>query len=134
MPSIPQHPGLARPACLLAFVVGLAAAPLARGDEPPAKDGDALPKLLQSRREAAQKVYDARLEEYQAGKSVAELLIQAQKQLLMAELDLCDKKEDRVAACEKNRDRAAEAKKLADAKFEAGKIGRSDRWQAEYEL
>ena len=135
MPSIPRHPGLARPAYLLGLVVTLAAGVSARGDDPPpAKDDDVLPKLLQARLEAAQKIYDVRLKEYQAGKATGDLLIQAQKQLLMAELDMRDKKADRVAICEKNRDRGAFAKKLADARREAGHGGLADALQAEYEL
>jgi outer membrane protein TolC len=126
---------LARSAYLLTLVVALAAGVSARGDDPPpAKDGDALQKALQARLDAAQKIYDVRLKEYQAGKATGDLFFQAQKQLLMAQLDMRDKKADRVAIYEKNRDRAAEAKKIADAKGAAGVISIADQLQAEYEL
>jgi outer membrane protein TolC len=122
---------------LLALAAGLMVAHAgarAADTQPPAKDSEALKKLLQARFDAAQKVYDARMQQFQAGIITPALLLEAQKQLLMAELDLRDKKEDRVAVCQKNVDRAAEAKKIAEVQHEAGKMATADYQQAEYEL
>jgi hypothetical protein len=105
----------------------------AEGDAP-APEGDDLKKLLEARLDAAKKVYDARLQQFQAGKIAPDLVFMAQKQLLMAELEVRDKKEDRVAACQKNVDRAADARKIADLKAQAGTISADGLAQAEYEL
>ena len=121
----------------LAFTcrVHLVAEKKADGDAPaPAKEGDALKKLLQARLEAAQKVYDVRMEEFKTGRITTDPLLAAQKQLLMAELDMQDKKEDRVAVCQKNVERATEAKKLAETSQKAGLGSAADALQAEYEL
>jgi outer membrane protein TolC len=120
---------------LLALALVLAAVPaVAQADDQPAQDGEALKKALQARYDAAQRVYNARMQQFQAGSIGTDVLFAAQKQLLQAELDLRDKKDDRVTVCQKNVDRAAEARKIADLQHQAGKLSMADYLQADYEL
>ncbi|HVS36986.1 MAG TPA: transglutaminase domain-containing protein, partial [Gemmataceae bacterium] len=120
----------------LAFTcrVHLAAAN-AGGDAPaPAKDEDALKKLQQAKLEAAQKLVQLRTAEYQAGKIALDPLFAAEKELATTELDMQDKKEDRVALCQKIVDRAQEIKQIAEKRLDAGLGSPADVLQAEYEL
>ena len=95
--------------CVLAVGAALAAAGAARGDDPkpPAKGDDAVQKLLRARLEAAQDSYNFRLEQYRAGRLDIAQLEGAARRLFTAELELLDKKEDRVSACQKNLERAS---------------------------
>ena len=99
---------------VLAVGAALAAAGAARGDDPkpPAKGDDAVQKLLQARLEAAQDSYNLRLEQYRAGRLDIAQLEGAARRLFTAELELLDKKEDRVSACQKNLERCAMVKEL----------------------
>ena len=122
-------------ACLIAACLALfaGAAPTVRADEKAPAPEDKLKKLLQARLEAAQKVCDVRVAEYQAGRVAFESVAAAEKQLLTAQLELSDKKEDRVAACEKNLEFCTEIKKMAAARLKAGQGSPADDLQAECE-
>jgi hypothetical protein len=107
--------------------------PVGAAPAPPPDDGE-LKKLLQARFEAAQKVYDSKMHLFQTGRISMDMVYAALKQLVKAELEVHDKKEDRVAACQKLVDRAADVKKIVQGKFEAGNVADFDVQQAEYEL
>jgi hypothetical protein len=93
----------------LAVMALLTASAKSRGDEPkpPAKDEGKLKKLLQARLEVAQKIYDAGVQSFAARNDDPQLLIEPGRQLLAAQLDFFEKKEDRVSACEKHLENCA---------------------------
>lgn len=123
---------------LTATTVSLVVAPAkpdkpADDPQPPAKDEAKLHELLQARLEAAQKAYKVRMAQYAAGAQGFDQLEAAERRIFTAELELLDKKEDRVSACEKNLERCAAVKEYAERKLKTGFGGMADVADAEYD-
>jgi outer membrane protein TolC len=133
----------ARRAAVRAFGIGLCLAVLAASAagsrawaddaKPEGQDDDKLKTLLRTRLEVAQNIYNLRMEEYKAGKIAPDGLLEAGKQLFKSQLDLAEKKEDRVAACQKNLERWTQMKNMADTKYNAGLLTKADVQEVEYE-
>jgi RNA polymerase sigma factor (sigma-70 family) len=91
-----------------------------------------LQKLLRERRDAAKEEADARMQEFLAGRGTLDIALEAHVRLLKAELELSDKKEDRIKAHEAYLERATEMAEINKARFDDGKISIADYKRTEY--
>jgi hypothetical protein len=87
----------------------------------PAKGDDELRKLQKERYNAALKEVQLRYEYVKAGKALAlDVIADASRRLLDAELDLAEKPADRVAVYEKQLEFAKDVEKIIEARAAAG--------------
>ncbi len=93
-----------------------------------------LKEVLQARREAAQELVNARIEEFLAGRSPLDLVVEAQRLLLRAELEISEKKEDRMKALERHLEFEVLLHKFNKIRYEARKIGPADYARSNYTL
>jgi RNA polymerase sigma factor (sigma-70 family) len=91
-----------------------------------------LKELLQARRDAAQQQALARMDEFQAGRGTLDICLEANRLLLKAELELSEKKEDRIKAHERYLERIAWMFEVNTARFNDGKISIADHSQTMY--
>jgi hypothetical protein len=125
---------LAAALCVAAFAAPVVSSRAWADDpKPAAPEDDKLKTLLRTRLEVAQALYDLRMLQFKAGRVASDQLVAAGKQLFKSQLDLAEKKEERVSACEKNLERWTTIKQMADAQFNAGKLDPADHKQVEYE-
>jgi RNA polymerase sigma factor (sigma-70 family) len=96
------------------------------------KDGGRLSELLQKRSEIAKAEFDARHQEWLAGRGTQDILLGASRRLLQADLERARTKAERLAARKAFLDRATEVAKLSEAGFEAGRVRAADHYQAEF--
>jgi RNA polymerase sigma factor (sigma-70 family) len=101
----------------------------------PAKSAEAMRKLLKERRDMAELEVKVRYAQYLAGAQAVtlDLILEGSKRLLKAELELSEKKADRLAAYEQFVKLTKEIAEICKRKFEAGRISQADLAQAEYE-
>jgi outer membrane protein TolC len=98
----------------------------------PAKPSEKLQALLKARLEAAKTEVDARNKEFEAGRGTLVFIFDASKRLLQAELEVSDKKSDRLAAYEAFLKLAKEIEETNKQRFDDGKIPVQDLAQATY--
>jgi outer membrane protein TolC len=100
---------------------------------PEDKNMEKLTELLKALREAAQIEFDVRHQEFLAGRGTLDFELAAARRLLAAELELSDKKEERLKAYEDYLERMREFENVNQGRFQAGKISIADLKRAEYE-
>src|ERR1700704_2372671 len=71
-----------------------------KGESKQVKAADDLPALLKARLEAGQKEYEARKQEFLAGRGTLDYLNESGRRVLTAQVELSDKKANQVAAYE----------------------------------
>jgi outer membrane protein TolC len=122
---------------LLVIGLGLAAvfAPcgVARGSEDAVKGNEKVRPLLQAKIQTAREMYNVRIQAYKVGAVSLDRVLEAGRLIVAAELDLLDKKGERVAACEKNLELCTETKKMADIRQKVGQGTAGDVLEAECE-
>jgi RNA polymerase sigma factor (sigma-70 family) len=91
-----------------------------------------LEDLLKARRIAAEDEVKLREQEFLAAGTTAGVVLEAHRRLLKAELELAEKKEDRIKAHEYYLAKAEEIVKANMLRFKAGKINGADLKQSEY--
>jgi RNA polymerase sigma factor (sigma-70 family) len=101
----------------------------------PAKSAQAIRKLLKDRLDAAEVETKVRYEKHLAGAQDAtvDVTLGAFQRLLKAELELSEKREDRLAALERHVRLTTEIAEICQRKFDVGRISRADLAQTEYE-
>ena len=101
----------------------------------PAKSAEAIRKLLKERRDMAELEVKVRYDKYRAGAQDAtlDLILEGSKRLLKAELELSEKKADRLAAREQFVKLTKEIAEIVKAKYNVGRVSQADLAQAEYE-
>jgi RNA polymerase sigma factor (sigma-70 family) len=93
-----------------------------------------LKEVLQARREAAEEMVNARIQEFLAGRISLDLVVEAQRLLLKAELEVSEKKEDRMRALERYLEFKVLLHQVNKARYEARKIGPADYAESNYSL
>jgi hypothetical protein len=81
---------------------------------------------------AAEDQYTIRWKEYLAGKTVTDFVLPWSVNWLKAQLKLCDKKADVIAAYEAHLERMKQVEDAGKQKFEAGAVAGSQYYQATY--
>lgn len=101
----------------------------------PAKPAEEMRKLLKERRDMAELEVKVRYDKYRAGAQDAtlDLVLEASKRLLKAELELSEKKVDRLAAHERLVELTKHMSQIVEAKYKVGRVSQADYAQAEYE-
>jgi hypothetical protein len=92
----------------------------------------ALPELARQRVRAAREWEQARAWEYLAGRGTLDILLQAARHVLDAELALSDKPVDRAAAWERYWTRAKVFELVNEMKYRSGRLSLADRMQTRY--
>ncbi len=97
-------------------------------EEPPApaKDNAEVQALLKERLEVAKHGYAAARQEYEAGATGSEALVQWSEKVLEAELDRTDKKDERLALLKKHIERLQDAEEIQKARYDAGRVSIKD--------
>jgi hypothetical protein len=93
---------------------------------------DDLRKLLKERYNAAVDMGRARFQEYVAGRGTLDILLEAGRYVLRAEVELNDKPADQVRVREKYLELTKEIEKINNARFQAGQLSLADKEQAHY--
>src|SRR4051812_7638359 len=88
-------------------------------------------KLQTERRDLLKKLVDARYAEFQAGRGTLDLMLQAAKDLLSAELDLATKPEQRLKVHEARLDLAKKVEQIEKGRYDAGRTTFADYTMAQ---
>ncbi|HXG08981.1 MAG TPA: RNA polymerase sigma factor [Gemmataceae bacterium] len=104
----------------------------ARRPEPPVRAQEKLQGLLKARLQAAKTEVETRTQEFQAGRCRLDIMLAALERLLRAELEMSDRKADRITAYQGNLTRLKQIEDTCQALFQAGRLGTSDMAQATY--
>jgi hypothetical protein len=91
-----------------------------------------LKEVLQARLKAAQLQVMERIQAYLAGHGTLDLCLEAQRLLLKAELEVSEKKEDRIKAHERYLELILLMHQVNKSRYEAGKISIADYAQSDY--
>jgi outer membrane protein TolC len=89
-----------------------------------------LKSLLRERHDVACKYYELRYRQFLAGRGTFDILLQASRELLEAEIDLSDTSEVRVEAWTNHLRRMKDLEAFVTAMFEAGRVSQPDKEQA----
>jgi hypothetical protein len=98
----------------------------------PAKEDDDLRKLLKARYNVAVRGLQARLQEFEAGRSTVEALFAAFRNVHDSQLELCEKPADQIGTRELYFELAKVVEKIVEAQFEAKRIGAGALEDARY--
>ncbi len=82
--------------------------------------------LLKERLATVREILTVTTEQYKAGTGSFERVHQALKDVMSAELDLCDSDKERITVLEKGVAQAKDYEKLAEAQFKVGKVQVTD--------
>jgi hypothetical protein len=91
-----------------------------------------VPDLARQRLQAAREQENARAQEYLAGRGTLDILLQAARQVLEAELALCDRPVDRAAAWERYWTRAKIFELVNEERWKRGRLSLADYMQSRY--
>lgn len=98
----------------------------------PVKGAEDLPALLKARLEVAQKEYEARKAEFEAGRGTFDGMKDSAHRLLTAQVEASDKKADQIAAYQAHLGRMREAEAYVNRLFGDGRAAAGLWYQACY--
>jgi hypothetical protein len=90
-------------------------------------------RLLEARLAAAKDEWNARMQEFLAGRATLDVLVDASTHLALSQRELSDRKADQLATYEAHFQLMKDVQEIAEARFNAGRMAPAELAQARYQ-